>query len=106
VRWLLLLGAIGSEVIATSALKMSDGLSRLTPTVIVGVGYLAAFILLGKAIKQLEVSTAYAIWSGLGTAAICLIGAFAFGESLTAAKTVGVLLVIGGVVVLNLAGAS
>lgn len=103
--WILLLGAITAEVIATSALKLSDGLSRLTPTVVVAVGYLLSFVLLAMAVKNLQVSVAYAIWSGVGTTAICIIGMVALNEPLTAAKAIGVLMVIGGVVTLNLADA-
>ncbi|MGH3938038.1 MAG: DMT family transporter [Pseudonocardiaceae bacterium] len=102
--WILLLGAITSEVIATSALKLSDGLSRLVPTVVVAVGYLLSFVLLAMAVKHLQISVAYAIWSGVGTAAICIIGMVALNEPLTTVKAIGVLMVIGGVVTLNLAG--
>lgn len=103
--WILLFGAIVAEVVATSALKLSDGLSRPVPTVVVAVGYLLSFVLLAMVVKQLQVSVAYAIWSGAGTAAISIIGMLALNEPLTAAKTFGVLMVIGGVVTLNLAGA-
>ncbi|HEV2778202.1 MAG TPA: multidrug efflux SMR transporter [Actinophytocola sp.] len=103
--WILLFGAITAEVVATSALKLSNGLSRLAPTVVVAIGYLLAFVLLAFAVRQLQVSIAYAIWSGVGTAAICVIGMVALNEPLTAAKALGVLMIIGGVVTLNLAGA-
>jgi small multidrug resistance pump len=74
--------------------------------VIVAVGYLLAFILLAVAVRHLQISVAYAIWSGVGTAAICIIGMVALNEPLTAAKAIGVLMIIGGVVTLNLAGAT
>jgi small multidrug resistance pump len=105
--WLLLAFAIASEVVATTALKLSDGLTRLGWSAVVAVGYLVSFVLLARALKlHLEVGTAYAVWSGAGTAAIALIGAAFLGESLTLLKVGGILLIIGGVVVLNLAGAS
>jgi small multidrug resistance pump len=103
--WLFLAGAIATEVMATAALKLSDGLTRLAPSIVVGVGYVASFVLLAWALKlQLQVSIAYAVWSGTGTAAIALIGMLWLGEPLTAVKTLGIGLIIAGTVVLNLAG--
>ncbi len=102
--WILLIGAIAAEVTATSALKQSAGFTRLVPTLVVGAGYLLSFGLLALAVKELQISVAYAIWSGVGTAAITVIGMYAFDEPLTAAKGAGLLLIIGGVVVLNLSG--
>jgi small multidrug resistance pump len=105
VAWLMLAGAILTEVIATSALKLSDGLSRLVPSIVVAVGYILSFVLLAQALKlHLQVSIAYAVWSGTGTAAIVVIGMLLLDEPLNLAKVVGVGLVILGVVVLNLAG--
>ena len=101
--WVLLLGAIAAEVTGTSALKYSAGFTRLAPTVVVGVAYILSFTLLSFAVKRLQVSIAYAVWSGVGTAAITVIGLYAFKEPLTVTKVVGVLLIIGGVVTLNLA---
>lgn len=103
--WVLLVGAIAAEVTATSALKLSDGLTRLLPSVVVAVGYILSFVLLAQVLRQLQVSVAYAIWSGVGTAAITVIGISALKEPVTAAKILGIVLIIGGVVTLNLAGA-
>lgn len=104
--WILLIGAIASEVVATASLKLSNGLTRPVPSVVVAVGYLLSFVLLAQALKlQLQVSVAYAIWSGVGTAAITVIGILLLNEPLTAGKALGIALVIGGVVTLNLAGA-
>ncbi|WP_436536063.1 DMT family transporter [Actinoplanes sp. HUAS TT8] len=100
--WILLIGAIAAEVVGTTALKMSSGLSRLVPSLIVGVAYVLSFTLLALAVRHLQVSVAYAIWSGVGTAAIALIGWHVFGESLTVAKVSAMLLIIAGVVILNL----
>lgn len=106
IAWLLLIGAIAAEVTATSALKLSDGLTRLLPTVVVAIGYILSFVLLAQALKlHLQVSIAYAIWSGVGTAAIATIGMLVLKEPLTAAKILGILMIIGGVVTLSLAGA-
>jgi small multidrug resistance pump len=104
--WIFLTGAIASEVVATASLKLSNGLTRPAPSVVVAVGYLLSFALLAQALKlQLQVSIAYAIWSGVGTAAITVIGILLLNEPLTAGKALGIALVIGGVVTLNLAGA-
>lgn len=67
-------------------------------------GYLIAFALLAQTLKTMSVGTAYAIWAGVGTAAIAAIGMVFLGEAATAAKLTGILLVIAGVVVLNLGG--
>jgi small multidrug resistance pump len=105
--WLLLAGAIATEVMATAALKMSDGLTKLAPSIVVGVGYVTSFVLLAWALKlQLQVSVAYAIWSGAGTAAIAMIGMLWLNEPLTVPKSLGIGLIIVGTVVLNLAGSS
>ncbi|MGI5257148.1 DMT family transporter [Streptomyces angustmyceticus] len=100
-----LAAAILSEVLATTAMKYSDGFSRLWPSLATGVGYLVAFVLLAQTLKSMSVGTAYAIWSGAGTAVIAAIGMVFLGESTSALKILGVLLVIAGVVVLNLDGA-
>lgn len=104
--WLLLAFAITAGVIATTALKLSNGLTHLGWSTIVAIGYLLSFLLLARALKtHLEVGTAYAVWSGAGTAAIALIGAAFLGETLTLLKIGGILLIIAGVIVLNLSGA-
>jgi small multidrug resistance pump len=102
--YLFLLGAISAEVIGTSLLKATDGFTRLWPTVAVTAAYLASFGLLSLTVQDIPVGVAYAIWSGLGTAAIMAIGAAFLGEPLNPAKVVGAALVIAGVVVLNLGG--
>ncbi|MFF9784511.1 DMT family transporter [Streptomyces nigrescens] len=103
--YLTLAAAILSEVLATTAMKYTDGFSRLWPSVGTALGYLLAFALLAQTLKSMSVGTAYAIWSGAGTAVIAAIGMVFLGESTGALKILGVLLVIAGVVVLNLDGA-
>ncbi|MEV0162466.1 DMT family transporter [Nonomuraea fuscirosea] len=103
--WILLALAIASEVVATTALKLSNGFTHLGWSLTVAAGYIISFLLLARVLKlQLDVGTAYAVWSGAGTAAIALIGAAFLGETLTPVKVGGILLIIAGVVVLNLAG--
>ncbi|KPC61610.1 DMT family transporter [Streptomyces chattanoogensis] len=100
-----LAAAILSEILATTAMKYSEGFSRLWPSLGTAAGYLLAFALLAQTLKSMSVGTAYAIWSGAGTAVIAAIGIVFLGESASTAKILGVLLVIAGVVVLNLDGA-
>ncbi len=103
--YLFLLAAITAEVIGTSLLKSTHGFTRLWPTLALAVAYVSSFGLLALAVKEIPVGVAYAIWSGLGTAAIMAIGAAFLGEPLSVAKVMGAALVIAGVVVLNLDGA-
>lgn len=104
--YLTLSGAILAEILATTSMKYSDGLSKLWPSIGTAVGYAIACVLLAQTLKTMSVGTAYAIWAGAGTAAIAAIGMAFIGEAVTAAKIIGVLLVIAGVVVLNLGGAT
>ncbi|WP_405587539.1 DMT family transporter [Streptomyces sp. NBC_01190] len=104
--YLLLALAIISEVCATTCLKLTDGFSRLLPTFAVAAAYVLSFALLGRALKQIPVSFAYAVWSGAGTAAVAVIGAAAFGEALGRPQWLGIALIIVGVVILNIHRAS
>jgi small multidrug resistance pump len=97
--------AIASEVIATLALKASDGFSRPLPAAIVVVGYGLSFWLLALVLKHLSVGTTYAVWSAVGTAAIALVGILAYGEPAGALKLASLALIVLGVVGLNAAGA-
>lgn len=99
-----LAGAILAEILGTTSMKYSHGLTRLWPSLGTLFGYLIAFVLLAQVLKSMSVGVAYAIWSGVGTAAIAAIGMLFMGEAATAVKVLGVLLVIAGVVVLNLGG--
>lgn len=102
--WILLALAIFAEIIGTSLLKLSDGLTRLIPSIGLFLCYGAAFTLLSYALKSLELGVVYAIWSGVGTAAVAIIGLVVFGEQLTWMKGISLLLIIAGVVGLNLSG--
>lgn len=97
--------AILSEVIATSALKASDGMSRIGPATIVVVGYGIAFYLLAQSLKSLPVGFVYAIWSGLGIIGVALIGAVLFGESFTTVKVAGMAMIIAGVTLVQVGAA-
>lgn len=96
--------AILAEVTATLALRASDELSRLVPSIAVAVGYLVAFVLLGQALKSLNVGPVYAIWSGLGTVGAVAGGVVLFDEPLEPATVLGAALVVVGIAVLYLGG--
>ena len=104
VFWVYLLIAILTEVVGTTMMKVSQGLTRLMPSVLMFVMYAISFVFMALALKKIEVGTAYAIWSGLGTAMIATIGIMAFRESISIPKLLGLVLIIGGVVLLNLKG--
>lgn len=100
---LYLILAILLEVAGTTSMKLSDGFTRLTPSVLIFVFYIFSFIFLTLSLKRLELSLAYAIWSGLGTSLIAVIGMVFFHEPMTLIKAGSLLLVILGVVGLELA---
>lgn len=100
--WLFLVLAIIAEVIATSALKSSEGFSKLVPSAIVVVGYGIAFYFLSLVMKTIPVGVAYAVWSGLGIVLIAAAAWILHGQKLDAWAFVGMGLIVSGVAVLNL----
>ena len=100
--WLLLAGAIVAEVVATSALKASEGFTRAAPALLVVLGYALAFYQLALTLRSIPVGVAYAIWSGLGTVLIALAGWRLYGQRLDAAQLGGMALIVAGVLVMNL----
>ncbi|MCR8922505.1 SMR family transporter [Dasania sp. GY-MA-18] len=100
-NWIFLSLAILSEVIATSALKHSDGFTKLWPTLVVAVGYMIAFYFLSLTLRTIPVGIAYALWSGVGIVLISLLGWFAFGQKLDAAALIGMGFIITGVIIMN-----
>ncbi|MGI8660046.1 MAG: DMT family transporter [Thermoleophilaceae bacterium] len=94
--------AIIAEVLGTVALRMSDGFSRPLPSVGAVLGYALAFALLAPVLKELDIGLVYAIWAGVGTALIAVIGVLAWGEPTGAIKVLSIAAVILGVVGLNL----
>lgn len=100
-HWLFLAAAICFEVLATSALKASDGFSRLWPSLIVVGGYGLAFYFLSLTLRVVPVGIAYAVWAGAGVAMITLIGWLVFKQTLDAAAVIGILFIVAGVLILN-----
>jgi small multidrug resistance pump len=104
-EWFFLVLAILLENAGTVSMKLSHGFRNVLPSVMIAVFYIPSFFFLTLALRRIDVSVAYAVWSGLGTFCIALIGFLVFHEKLTAMRMVSMLLIIGGVVGLNLSGA-
>jgi small multidrug resistance pump len=104
--WIYLAAAIATEVVGTVVLNFTDGFTRPAPTAFVLVTYAASLWLTALALRELEVSLAYAVWAGVGTAAVAIIGMATLGETVNALKLASIALVIFGVVGLNLSGAN
>ena len=100
-QWIFLSVAIVSEVVATSALKASDGFTRLWPSLAVVLGYLLAFYFLSLTLRTIPIGIAYAIWAGVGVALITLVGWVIYDQKLDAAAVIGVALIVAGVFVIN-----
>lgn len=101
-NWIYLALAISAEIIATSALKLSDGFSRLWPSVLAAGGYAIAFYFLALTLRTIPVGIAYAVWSGAGIVAIAIIGAVWFHQHLNIASMIGIGLIVAGVIVLQM----
>ena len=100
-HWLFLSGAILLEVAGTISMKLSEGFTKLAPSILLFLFYLASFVLLTFALKKIEVSVAYTIWAGVGTALIAIIGIMYFKEAATATKFISILFIIIGVIGLS-----
>lgn len=96
-----LLCAIVAEVIATSALKAANGFTNAVPSIIVVIGYAAAFYFLSLTLRTLPVGIAYAIWSGLGIVLISIVGWVVYRQALDLPALIGMGLIIAGVIVIN-----
>ncbi|ENU82890.1 quaternary ammonium compound-resistance protein qacF [Acinetobacter sp. CIP 102082] len=101
-NWIFLCVAIIAEVIATSALKSSEGFSKPIASVIVVLGYIIAFYCLSLTLKTIPVGIAYAIWSGVGIVLVTTIAWIVFGQKLDVWGIIGIALIMSGVLVLNL----
>lgn len=100
--WLTLAIAIVAEVIGTTALKASDGFTRLWPSAVVVVGYGVSFYCLSLVLRSIPVGITYAVWSGLGIVLISLVAFAVYGQRIDTAGLIGMGLIIAGVLVLNL----
>lgn len=98
--------AIVAEVIGTAALKASDGFTRLGPSLVTALGYGIAFYCLSITLRSVPTGVDYAIWSGVGIVLISAVSWFFHGQKLDAPALVGMAMIVGGVVVINLFSAS
>ena len=105
-KWVYLLLAIVSEVVATSALKSSESFSRLWPSVLTVAGYGVAFYLLSLTLREMPVGIAYAIWSGVGIVLVSLAAVVLFGQKLDLPALIGMGLIVAGVIVINVCSKS
>ena len=101
-NWAYLGLAIVSEVIATASLKSTEGFTRLVPSIVVLVGYSAAFYFLSLTLDTIPIGVAYAVWSGVGVATITLVSFLVYDQKIDAAGLLGIGLIVAGVVVLRL----
>ncbi|MGM1050698.1 MAG: DMT family transporter [Bacillota bacterium] len=93
--------AIILEAFGSTMLKLSEGFTELWPSIGVAAGYLGSFMCLSFALKSISLSSAYATWSGIGTALTAIIGVLLFQENLSLMKGIALVLVIIGIVLLN-----
>ncbi|AIE61429.1 DMT family transporter [Bacillus methanolicus] len=102
--WVFLILGIISEVLGTTSMKMSEGFTKLIPSILIFVFYGLSLTLVTLALKNIDVSIVYSIWSGLGTAIIATIGILYFKEYISLIKVLSILMIIAGVIGLNISG--
>ena len=100
--WIWLIIAIISEVVATSFLKATEGFTRLGPSIVVMIGYIGSFWCVSQTLDTIPIGVAYAVWSGVGIAALAVVTVVLHDQRLDAAAVIGMGLIIAGVVVLRL----
>jgi small multidrug resistance pump len=104
VSWVILFFAIVFEVAGTVTLKFTEGMTRLWPTVLMFAFYLVSLFGLSVAVSKIPVGTAYAVWSGVGTLMVALLGVFWLKEEVTVLRSASMLLIVIGVAGLYLTG--
>lgn len=102
--WVFLVLGIISEVLGTTSMKISEGFTKLLPSILIFVFYGLSLTLVTLALKNIDVSIAYSIWSGLGTAIIATVAIVYFKESISPIKILSILMIIAGVIGLNMSG--
>ncbi len=103
-QWLYLIVAIVFEVAGTTTMKFSDGFTKTIPSVVMFIFYILSLIALTYALKKIDMSMAYAVWAGVGTALITVVGIIFFKEPSSMLKIISIVLIIAGVVGLHLSG--
>jgi multidrug transporter EmrE-like cation transporter len=97
----LLLTAIATEICGTTALRVSGGFTRLWPSILVVVAYFLSFYLYSLVLRHIPMGVAYAVWAGLGTVGVVLIGVLVWRDQLSLWQVIGMVLVVVGAVMLN-----
>ena len=100
-KWIYLIIAIITEVIATSALKESEGFTKAIPSLFVIIGYSMTFYFMSLTLREMSVGITYAIWSGMGILLITLIGYFRYNQMLDAPAVLGMSLIALGIIILR-----
>jgi len=100
--WLLLGLAVCLEIAGALGLRFSEGFTLLLPTVIALIAFMLALYLVSRVMKRLPVSVAYPVWAGGGAAGVALFGVLALGENISVMKLLGISLVVGGVILVNM----
>ena len=104
--WIYLILGVIAEVSGATAMKMSQGFTRLIPSILIFIFYGLSLTLVTLSLKSIKVGVAYAVWAGLGVAIISLISIFWFKETTSLIKTIAVLMILSGVIILNISGES
>ncbi|MCT8978451.1 multidrug efflux SMR transporter [Clostridium sp. CX1] len=105
-EWVYLILAIAFEIAATTLMKVSNGFTKILPTLGTFLGYIICFSFLSIALKKIDMSVAYAIWSAAGIVVLSTIGVVVFKENINVLKVTSILFIVLGVIGLNLSGAS
>jgi len=100
--WIFLSVAILSEVVATSSMKLTEGFTRLGPSLVTAIGYMISFYMLSLTLRHVPVGVVYAIWSGVGIVLVSLVAWQLYGQKLDVPAMIGIGMIMGGVLVLNL----
>jgi len=100
--YLILTLAVAAETIGTTALQASQQFTRLWPSVLVVLAYAVSFYLLSMTLKIMPVGVVYALWSGLGIVLIAIIGLLVFGQKLDLPAILGIAMILGGILVIQL----
>jgi small multidrug resistance pump len=106
VAWAILFVAIGVEVTASSSLPRTDGFRNPGWSLLVVTGYVLSIWMLTLVVRDIPVSVAYAVWAGLGTAGVAVVGYLVLGEAMSPVKAVALTMIVAGVALLNLSGAA
>lgn len=103
-EWIYLITAIAFEISATTLMKISNGFSKILPTAGTALGYILCFYFLSMALKKIDISIAYAIWSAAGIVILSTVGIFVFKENINLVKVISIIFIVLGVIGLNLSG--